>query len=460
MNPISVDETLSVWAHARDKDDRDCWVEHLDRVPVCDFFPVLAEQEALTRGSKLLSLSQWLNYMGERPHGDVNAELESRSTPAHVRLATATFQRWVDRVETLLRTSRLAHLPPKGVVQYFADHLAASILIGYRKLGTGAGASVELNRFLAMPNPDAYLDPLRALRVARTPSQLDLLRRSLYTRHKVVIQRNTLIHIDRERADDVFGPTIDTLFLNDWLHVHRYSRQRTLSSARFFEDPVSAEATADSRDHGQTFLEIGCGNGLLTASFVRNEARVRSFGAIDVSHNAISATFENVEIQRQLHRSSIAARGRFTIGSYDPTAVPNHSDLVVCNPPYVPKLPAHASDPGAHPLTTATVGTDLLQRVLRDCRLLTNEQGELFMISSTLAEPEIRVACQADVVVEKVASRMVPLDLEAVRGPHSKEHIEWLRTERGLDVRVDGSMFHNIAIYRVARQEVPSAEQP
>ena len=117
--------------------------------------------------------------------------------------------------ETLLRTSPLPSLPTSGVVQYFADHLSASVLVGYERIGS----TIQLGQSLAVPNPEAYLDPLRALQFARTPAQLELLRRSLYSRHKVVIQRNTLIHIDRERAPDVFGPTIDTLLLNDWLHA-------------------------------------------------------------------------------------------------------------------------------------------------------------------------------------------------------------------------------------------------
>src|SRR5262249_47410356 len=160
----------------------------------------------------------------------------------------------------------------------------------------------------AIPNPEAYLDPLRALKHATTPAQLELLRRSLYSRHKIVIQRNTLIHIDRERSSSVFGPTIDTLFLNDWLHANRYALQRRPENALFFEDPVPRSATAESLESGVSFLEVGCGNGLLTASFARNEARVRSFAAIDINPDAVSATYENVAIQRQFSGSGIASR--------------------------------------------------------------------------------------------------------------------------------------------------------
>lgn len=453
MTDVAVDRSLAEWDEAcATKDQRgrlgdvDLWVEHLDRVPVCDFLPLLAEREALTKGAKLLTLSQWLSYMGGRRLGDVAAEVEAGSTAAHVRLASATYLRWIDRIETLLKTSRLPNLPPTGVIQYFVDHLAACVLIGYKRIGS----TIQLENLLAVPNPDAYLDPLRALKFADTPAQLELLRRSLYTRHKVVIQRNTLLHIDRERAPDVFGPTIDTLFLNDWLNANRYARQRTAVNEVFFEDPMPRDATAIALEEGCSFLEIGCGNGLLTASFARNEAKIRSIAAIDMSYAAVSATYENVATQRLLYGSGISGRSHFTIGRYHLEAVPPHSDLVVCNPPYIPELPIQSGSRGAHPLAAATLGTALLEQVLRDVATLISPGGELFMISSTLAEPEIKGATPANMTIQQIAGRLVPLDIEAIRSEDEQKHISWLRAERGLEVR-DKSLFHNIAIYRITR---------
>ena len=449
MTGVAIDRSLAEWDEACATNDRDLWVEHLDRVPVCDFLPVLAEREALTRGAKLLTLSQWLNYMGGRRFGDIAAEVEAGSTAPHVRLASATYLRWIDRIETLLKTSRLPNLPPTGVIQYFVDHLAANVLIGYKRIGS----TIQLGHRLAVPNPEAYLDPLRALKFARTPAQLELLRRSLYSRHKVVIQRNTLVHIDRERAPDVFGPTIDTLFLNDWLHANRYARQRTALNEVFFEDPVPRDATLSASNEGCSFLEIGCGNGLLTASFAKNEAKIRSIAAIDVSHAAVSATYENVATQRQLHGSGIASRGYFTIGRYQLDAVPAHSDLGVCNPPYIPELPTQAGRRGTHPLSAATVGTALLEQVLRDAASLISPSGELFVISSTLAEPEINRAVPTNMTIQQIARRLVPFDIEAIRGEDEQKHISWLRAERELEVR-DKSLFHNITIYRVTHASV------
>ena len=205
---------------------------------------------------------------GGRRFGDIAAEVEVGSTAAHVGLASATYLRWIDRIETLLKTSRLPNLPPTGVIQYFVDHLAANVLIGYERIGS----TIQLRHLLAVPNPEAYLDPLRALKFARTPAQQELLRRSLYSRHKVVIQRNTLVIFDRERAPDVFGPTIDTLFLNDWLHANRRSvnEQRLMKSSS--RTLYRAKPALNASKEGCNFLEIGCGNGLLT-SLVREVSK-------------------------------------------------------------------------------------------------------------------------------------------------------------------------------------------
>lgn len=445
MSTIFADQTLAEWAVSCQTRDLERWVEHLDRVPVCDFFPVLGEQEALTHTGKLLTLSQWLNFMGGRRYDDIVADTTTSSLPISLRLAAATYLRWLDRVETLLRTSKLPYLPETGVVQYFTDHLAASVLIGYRRIGS----TIQLNRHLAVPNPEAYLDPVRLLRFAKTPAQLELLRRSLYTRHKVVIQRNTLIHVDRERAPDVFGPAIDTLFLNDWLHANRYARQRTSENAVFFEDPVPRTATDESYEKGQSFVEIGCGNGLLTASFARNEAKIRSLVAVDVSHAAVSTTYENVAAQRQLHGVAMTDRGRFSVCRYNLDAVPAQSRLVVCNPPYIPIPNQQGIDGLLHPLAAATVGTELLAQVLTDSGSLIAPQGELYMVSSTLADPEIKAALPAGMTCRVMAARTVPFDIEAVRGQNEREHVTWLHKERGLKKGPNGALLHDIAIYRI-----------
>jgi len=55
--------------------------------------------------------------------------------------------------------------------------------------------------------------------------------------------------------------------------------------------------------------------------------------------------------------------------------------------------------------------------------------------------------------IQQIARRLVPFDIEAIRGEDEQKHISWLRAERELEVR-DKSLFHNITIYRVTHASV------
>jgi hypothetical protein len=89
--------------------------------------------------------------------------------------------------------------------------------------------------------------------------------------------------------------------------------------------------------------------------------------------------------------------------------------------------------------------------VLSDSTDLIASAGELFMISSTLAEPEIHRALPQAMAIERVASRSVPFDIEALRGDGEEDYVAWLSAERGLGRNKSG-LVHNIAIYRVTHK--------
>jgi methylase of polypeptide subunit release factors len=335
-------------------------------------------------------------------------------------------------------------MPDRGAAQYFADGLVLTVIVGFRR----TGSAVEITDHLPIPRPTALLDWKKALDVAVTASQQDLLRRALHSRHKIVIQRNVLVYLDRENSDGVFGPSIDTVFLNDWLFDHAYRAQRVAGNDFLFEDTLTRPATALSYDSGKKFLEIGCGNGLLTASWVRNQARIKSFAAIDVSVSAISSTYHSVVAQRRLHRSSIASRGIFIVAPYRISNVQQGNDLVVCNPPYVP-IPPGVDVSKLHHLTTATVGTDLLAQVISDVNILVAKGGELAVVISQLAYPELSASVPSGWTCQMVGSMTVPFNIEAIEGPTAAAHINWLESERGLRQvgGNHGSYEHDIAIY-------------
>jgi len=438
------------WEDALNENDVDIWVEHLDRVELCDHFPYLEHRGALRIKERQVHFSAWLQAVSSLDDAELFDAHRDATIELTDRFAIATYARWITSLQRLLIDHTVEGLPQRGVVQYFSDGLEFNVLVGYRR----AGSTVEIRGLLVIPKPTAYADPILALPHARNSDQLELLRKSLYSRHKVLVQRNTLIHVDREASSEVFGPTIDTLLLNDWMFDHRYQSQRIQANNYFFEDPLTAAATRESLREGFSFLEIGCGNGLLTATFARNEARVRKLAAIDVSIAAVATTYRNSAHQRQLHRGAIGDRGQFIVARYDSDIAPLGNDVVVCNPPYVP-LP---EDSGAlshmHPLAQATLGTDLLKKVVSDAPKLVASNGYMGLVASELARPEIEETLPAGWKFERVRHMRVPFQLEVANDAHAPDYVKWLTEERGLIRSGDANSYryeHEIAVFMIQR---------
>jgi methylase of polypeptide subunit release factors len=87
--------------------------------------------------------------------------------------------------------------------------------------------------------------------------------------------------------------------LNEYLVQTRYEAHRTIQNSAYFEELLSRSISEETEREGTRFLEIGCGNRLMTATYAKNERSVRSICAIDISMEAVSATFRNSATQRR-----------------------------------------------------------------------------------------------------------------------------------------------------------------
>ena len=435
----------STFTKAVQEADVEVWAEHLDRSDMSDQFDTLVHHRMVVDSVGDQQVHEWINQLAKSARNDLDSVLLSSESSLISKLQAVTFLRWQDKIQRILVDCDHYALPISGVVQYFADNLAACILVGYRQIG----AAIELENALAFPHPEAFFDPLEALRWARTDSQRELLRRALFMRHKLLIHRNVLVVVDREEEPDVFGPSIDTLFLNEWLFNSRYEAQRTQENAEYFSDTVRRDLARESFESGHTFLEVGCGNGLLTATFARNEARIKRIAAIDVNLNAIQVTYRNSIRQRRFPRElQLSNRSLFLVARYSSEILPNRNDLVVCNPPYIPTHP----DPrrSHHSFYGATMGTHLLESVTSDAAQLIGPAGKLVFVISKLALPELERSVPVGFDISKVDEKEVPFDVGPVR--EDKELLKWLRAERGLK-KVGRSWRHSIAIYVVVQKE-------
>lgn len=439
------------WKSAVAADLVEPWTSFVDRREVCDFLRFAHTHEATRIQGNVVGLAPWITHLTRRGVAALHQDLQDPLIPIVERLGISTFERWMVRINKMMAHASEGAAPRSGVLHYFADDLALCALIEFEYVGRTA----DLKEILVIPEPTAYADPVRALKYARDDAQLDLIRRSLYSRHKVLIQRNTMLIIDREW--DVFGPSIDTILLNDFLFTERYVPQRVAANDAHYAEFPTQSATDLSKETGTSFLEVGCGNGLLTATYARNEAKVRSFAALDMDARAIAATHENSYKQRLLKRGAIGDRGIFLVARYECDHVPKPFDLVVCNPPYVPLGPKVF--PGSHPLSGATVGTRLLEQVIGDASTLLKPAGTLVIVASTLAEPEILASVPDGFEASRAVALDVPFRVESVLSSRDLEHSEWhdwLVQERGLrqladelDVRYE----HTVAVYVVRRKK-------
>jgi methylase of polypeptide subunit release factors len=432
----------------------DRWIAFLEALDIGDAFPFLVSTGALTVDGENLSLDRWLSWFWAFRREDPDSlqpRLTDTSVPVPERLALATADLWLTRLRRVLEYPDVSTIPPDGVLQYFADNLAACVLVEYRRIGS----IIEIQHILPIPDPDASLDPLTALTYARTDRDLEILRRALFSQHKVLIHRNTLLHIDRERDAGVFGPTIDTLLLAEYLFQSRFVGQRLAPENRFlFEEVLSRDATARTSAVGTTVLEIGCGNGLVSAVCVKNEGSLKFLSAIDVSAPAIAATYRNLAQKRRYsNKETLSNRLRLTIGRYDLDAVPKRNDLVVCNPPYAPGIPDLTLWPTDR--TRATMGTELLEHVVRDAEHLLAPHGEMLIVVSEMAAPVLRAAAGAHLTVAEVLHRDVRFDAGVVN--HNKGLLDSLVAQRWLTRAAAPSQreeyYHRVAVHRLTRRE-------
>jgi len=132
------------------------------------------------------------------------------------------------------------------------------------------------------------------------------------------------------------------------------------------EDSYLIEREIRKRSKGKSFLEIGCGSGILMKAAI--DSCAKSTLGVDIDSESIgycigrglnvvkSDLFENV-------------RGKF--------------DLVVFNPPYLPKDEREDSE-SARVTSGGADGDEIILRFLKDAKNHVNKDGEILLLVSTL----------------------------------------------------------------------------
>ena len=432
------------WNEACDAENIDIWMTYLSGLHGYDLFTFVADFGVLTRipnhikeeGADLeevLPLASWLTYLfsldgNER---EIRVMANDHSLPIKIRLPLATFLVWYKKMQRILRKARNLILDAaEGTFAYYCDQLHCSILVCYKFTEN----AVALTHGLAIPQPHAYLDPVQAINYASTRSDIDVIKRALAAQNRLVIQRETLVGVKRNEYQGVFGPTIDTLYLNDWLFVNRYSE---LSQDRHGLVPFA--------DREINFLEVGCGNGLISATFAHYCEENSKLDCVDVDPLAVSCTELNCRAQRKQDAKLVPSNCSYMIMPFCASRHTLKFDLIVSNPPYIPWPEAIQSCPR----DSAVYGTELIDSLIDNANVLLNGSGELVMIASELADEEIAAACTRNGFnCQKEFSRCVPFDITGI----PQELLSWLMSERPL-IQTEKEYYHQVTIYVISREE-------
>ncbi len=367
-------------------------------------------------------------------------------------LLGVTIERLEERIrhsmEHALSEYDLRPIPHEGVLQYFSDDLRFSLYVSYR----ARGRAVQIENTLPIINPVLLADPLVMLEKAIDDAERDTARRFLYQSSKVVLLRNTLVHVDRQASPTVFGPSIDTLIVADWLLTNRFATQRQdPRQQRYLDDPMGPAATLDICRSGTTVLEIGTGSGLILATFTKNEATLHAFDAIDVSVEAVTSTYINTYRQRQIHGGWIGDRGAYLTGKFDPDRIHRPYDIVICNPPYIPLPTDRAEDT---PYGCATLGTRLLEEILASCDRLI-DTGRLYLVISDLTLTAFHNHFPSRFVENRLTARRVPFQVESAQLERNPSYIRDLK-RLGLKERrsKQASRYsHQVLVFSIKRRD-------
>lgn len=388
--------------------------ERLAAEPTSDGVAALVACDA-DREETDLSIAKWVRGGGIEP------SLRGQSTNS--RTEVALLHTWEEefgrRLGQLLVAMHQANdLAPSGGVLCFVGNVRYCLVVTYR---FSSAQAVDLKPLAVVRNPTAVFD-LAALMNEATPAQRNALKSLAFSTDKLVYHRGCLVHVERRREPDVFGPSIDTVLMAEVLHDHLASVGRTV----------------------QTALEVGSGSGLLSAAILRNASALGSLMVFDLAPSSIACTSKNLENAGAFRRACTSELhlvcGRFFVGLVD-----RQFDLVVCNPPYVPESSGDRAHHASSDYRHAVAGLELYHEILPNLDRLLSQSGRLLMMFSSVSRDLVidLVDRERFSIVPVLGEQgiAVPFDLEAAWADK-----EWLNDleARGLVERQENDYFHRL----------------
>lgn len=257
-----------------------------------------------------------------------------------------------------LRAARMpCRLPDEGGVLAFVDGVKLCLVVRFEFFNDVPKLSV----IDAIPNPRSAFDVVDEL-LSHDPPTRNELKRMLQSSHRLVWHRGVLGHVDRREEPKVFGPSIDTLILAEY---------------------IASEVAFGASQSPTSVLEVGTGSGFILAGMQRNMTGLRRLIGIDVEIQAATATHRNLKLNSGIERSPETA---VVVGPLQTDLFGGNFDLVVCNPPYIPE-PAEEPLDRSRQRTGAVLNLDLLDQLLNLAAMLVAPGGSMLILVSSVTPP-------------------------------------------------------------------------
>lgn len=177
------------------------------------------------------------------------------------------------------------------------------------------------------------------------------------------------INFEQVKYKGTWGPSIDTLLFCRGLN--KVSKQ--LSKVK-------------------TVVEIGAGSGYISKYLLEKFSNIRSVSLVDLNPNSIQCCKDNIK----------DTRAEFVCGDGIKFLADKKFDLIVCNPPYIPRPGSIDDNPYE--------GVGLLKYLINNIKTNLNSRGKFITNISSLSEKEVsEIIKKSGVISKKLDEMTVPL---------------------------------------------------
>jgi len=272
--------------------------------------------------------------------------------------------------------------------------------------GAGDNAPKEI-RIHSFKNPVLITD-IAAI-AALNSTKRDLLARLLEFPERVVEYDGISLRWSDIDYPGVWSPSIDTLLFAKAL--------RKLFLQKNFSKKI------------RSFLEIGCGSGFLSKYILKKkiEAKdpVRYAHLMDINKDALRCASDNLE---ELRGNTLIS---YSLNSPKKMLhVINPYDLVICNPPYIPKLNENPNNPFE--------GLFLYEEILKRSGEMLRRGSKLIINFSSLSKARLFPEYKKVFDMRAIYKLRVPLKIPLITAGYSTESRKWMKyLEKEKEIIID-----------------------